>query len=209
LTPSSFEVGLFAGAQSAYLGVGLPAYGVGYGLGYGLGYGGLIASGSPGSPAGLLGYRAEAGGEGGAVHEVPGLLPSAAVLKQVSAEGGAVQTTGVAAGVVLGYPAYGHAIGKREAEAEADPSYLVGIGGYGYGGYGYGGYGLGLPIVHAHTVAVGGSVPVAVGGYVAQAGEGGAKHVVPGLIPALATVTQESEGGVSLSTGSNAAIIYG
>ena len=59
-----------------------------------------------------------------------------------------------------GYPAYGHAIGKREAEAEADPSYLVGIGGYGYGGYGYGGYGLGLPIVHAPTVAVGGKFSV-------------------------------------------------
>merc|ERR1712243_107102 len=179
-------VGLFAGAQSAYLGVGLPAYG-------------LVGSASPGSPVGLLGYRAEAGGEGGAVHEVPGILPSAAVLKQTSADGGAVQTTGVAAGVVLGYPAY-HAVWRREAEAEAeaDPSYIL-------GGYGYG---LALPLA-AHTVAVGGSVPVAVGGYVAQAGEGGAKHVVPGLVPALAKVTQESEGGVSLSTGSNAAIIYG
>ena len=35
-----------------------------------------------------------------------------------------------------------------------------------------------------------GSVPVSVGGYVAEAGEGGAKHVVPGLIPSLATVKQ-------------------
>merc|ERR1711992_27359 len=104
------------GAQSAYLGVGLPAYGLG-----------LTAS--PGSPVGLLGYKAEAGGEGGAVHEVPGILPSAAVLKQVSTDGGAVQTTGVAPAV--------HGIWKREAEAEADPAVLVGGLGLGYGlGYG-------------------------------------------------------------------------
>ena len=44
-------------------------------------------------------------------------------------------------------------------------------------------------------------VPVAVGGYRAVAGEGGAVHEVPGLVPAPALLNQESAGGVSLSTG--------
>ena len=53
----------------------------------------------------------------------------------------------------------------------------------------------------ASVVATGGSVPVAVGGYRAVAGEGGAVHEVPGLLPAFAVAKQESAGGVSLSTG--------
>jgi hypothetical protein len=53
----------------------------------------------------------------------------------------------------------------------------------------------------ASVVATGSSVPVAVGGYRAVAGEGGAVHEVPGLVPAPALAKQESAGGVSLSTG--------
>jgi hypothetical protein len=53
----------------------------------------------------------------------------------------------------------------------------------------------------ASVVATGGSVPVAIGGYKAVAGEGGAVHEVPGLLPAPALAKQESAGGVSLSTG--------
>ena len=64
---------------------------------------------------------------------------------------------------------------------------------------------LGYPyyaaVLPATVVATGGSVPVAVGGYRAVAGEGGAVHEVPGLLPAPALATQESAGGVSLSTG--------
>jgi hypothetical protein len=47
-------------------------------------------------------------------------------------------------------------------------------------------------------------VPVAVGGYKAVAGEGGAVHEVPGLVPAPALAKQESAGGVSLTTGTGA-----
>ena len=49
-----------------------------------------------------------------------------------------------------------------------------------------------------------GPVPVAVGGYRAVAGEGGAVHEVAGLVPAPALATQESAGGVSLTTGTGA-----
>ena len=50
-------------------------------------------------------------------------------------------------------------------------------------------------------------VPVAVGGYRAVAGEGGAVHEVPGLVPAPALLNQESAGGVSLSTGREGTVI--
>jgi len=142
------------------------------------------ATGSP-VPVAVGGYRAVAG-EGGAVHEVPGLVPAPALLNQESA-GGVSLSTGTGAVV--------HVVGKREAEA--DPSYLA--------------YGLhGLPVVHyplAYSVAVGGPVPVAVGGYKAVAGEGGAVHEVPGLVPAPALAKQEAAGGVSLTTGTGAYIV--
>merc|ERR1712042_214042 len=113
-------------------------------------------------------------GEGGAVHEVPGLFGAPAVLKQES-EGGISLSTGTGA--------Y-HLIGKREA----DPALLY--------GYPYG------------VVATAGSgSPVAVGGYKAVAGEGGAVHEVPALFGAPAVLKQESEGGVSLSTGTGAYLI--
>merc|ERR1712212_269094 len=81
--------------------------------------------------------------------------------------------------------------------------FLVGLVGLSQGAY--------LPYLHyavptfkLSTVATGDSVPVAIGGYKAVAGEGGAVHEVPGLLPAPAHVKQESEGGVSLSTGTSA-----
>ena len=46
-------------------------------------------------------------------------------------------------------------------------------------------------------------MPVAVGGYKAVAGEGGAVHEVPGLFGAYALQKQESSGGVSLTTGNH------
>merc|ERR1712215_405069 len=78
-------------------------------------------------------------------------------------QGGVSLSTGTSAVV--------HVVGKRAAEAEA----LL------YKGY----YGHGLPFA-AGVVATGGPVPVAVGGYRAEAGEGGAVHTVPGLVPAPA-----------------------
>ena len=54
------------------------------------------------------------------------------------------------------------------------------------------------------------AVPSAVGGYKAVAGSNGdlagPVHEVPGLVPALATHTQESSGDVSLSTGTGALV---
>merc|ERR1711915_872655 len=122
-------------------------------------------------PVAIGGYKAVAG-EGGAVHEVPGLYPAPALVKQ-EAEGGVSFSTGTSAVV---------SIGKREAAA--DPSLILGYHGY----------------------PTGGPVPVAIGGYKAVAGEGGAVHEVPGLLPAPALVKQESEGGVSLSTGTSAVV---
>lgn len=56
-------------------------------------------------------------------------------------------------------------------------------------------------VVAPTVTATGDSVPVSIGGYRAVAGEGGAVHEVPGLLPAPALAKQESAGGVSLSTG--------
>merc|ERR1712061_907811 len=64
-------------------------------------------------------------------------------------------------------------------------------------------------VIPTVAVATGDSVPVAVGGYKAVAGEGGAVHEVPGLFHAPAVVKQESEGGVSLSTGTSAIVHLG
>ena len=135
-------------------------------------------------------------GEGGAVHEVPGILPAPALLKQES-EGGVALTTGAGVGL--------HYIGKREAEADAG---LV-LGGYGYG-LPYYGYGLNYAYHAAPAlVATGGAVPVAVGGYKAVGGEGGAVHEVPALFGAPALAKQEAEGGVSLTTGTGGVLVYG
>merc|ERR1712183_399091 len=64
--------------------------------------------------------------------------------------------------------------------------------------------------VPAATVVTGNAVPVSVGGYKAVAGSNGdlagPVHEVPGLVPALATHTQESSGDVSLSTGTGALV---
>merc|ERR1712234_37442 len=86
--------------------------------------------------------------------------------------------------------------------------FLVGLVGLSQGAY--------LPYLHyavptfkLSTVATGDSVPVAIGGYKAVAGEGGAVHEVPGLLPAPALVKQEAEGGVSLSTGTSAILSIG
>jgi len=69
----------------------------------------------------------------------------------------------------------------------------------------------GYPYVHhAAAVVTGNSVPVAVGGYKAKAGDNGdlqgPVHEVPGLVPALAVHKQESDGAVSLETGTGALV---
>merc|ERR1712200_91943 len=74
-------------------------------------------------------------------------------------------------------------------------------------GYPYLGYGYGLHYPYGVVATAGSGSPVAVGGYKAVAGEGGAVHEVPALFGAPAVLKQESEGGVSLSTGTGAYII--
>merc|ERR1712142_1321622 len=88
-----------------------------------------------------------------------------------------------------------HVIGKRDA----DPALLA--------GYPYLGYGYGLHYPYGVVATAGSGSPVAVGGYKAVAGEGGAVHEVPALFGAPAVLKQESEGGVSLSTGTGAYLI--
>merc|ERR1712200_227175 len=129
-------------------------YGLGLGYHYPLVHHAVVTGGSV--PVAVGGYKAVAG-EGGAVHEVPGLFGAPAVLKQES-EGGISLSTGTGA--------Y-HVIGKRDA----DPALLAG---YPYLGYGYG---LGYP--YGVVATAGSGSPVAVGGYKAVAGEGGAVHEVP------------------------------
>jgi len=150
-------------------GYGLPYAGYGYGLPYAapaLTYTvpkvetEVTATNLP-VPLAVGGYKAVAGDNGelkGAVHEVPALFGAPALNTQEN-EGTSltVGTSAVLTAKVTGYntvaaPAV-HYIGKREAEAEADPALLysaygygypyagyAGYGGYGYAGYGYGGY---------------------------------------------------------------------
>merc|ERR1712042_138594 len=164
-------VGLSQGAYLPYLHYAVPTFKLS-----------TVATGDS-VPVSIGGYKAVAG-EGGAVHEVPGVLPAPAHVKQES-EGGVSLSTGTSAVV--------HVVGKRAAEADA----LL------YRGY----YGHGLPYA-AGVVATGGPVPVAVGGYRAQAGEGGPVHTVPGLVPAPALLKAKSAGGVSLTTGTGAAVVF-
>jgi len=116
-------------------------------------------------PVAVGGYKAVAGDNGelkGAVHEVPALFGAPALNTQEN-EGTSltVGTSAVLTAKVTGYntvaaPAV-HYIGKREAEAEADPALLYSTYGYGlpyagyagYAGYGYGGYGYGYGLGYA------------------------------------------------------------
>merc|ERR1711915_644793 len=95
-----------------------------------------------------------------------------------------------------------------QAAPEADPALLYGA--YPYAAGVYGAYPYAAHVVPAASVVTGNSVPVAVGGYKAVAGSNGdlagPVHEVPGLVPALAVQKQESEGAVSLSTGTGALV---
>merc|ERR1712128_252835 len=168
-------------------------------------------------PVAIGGYKAVAGNNGdlvGAVHEVPGLLPAPALLKSVN--GGASLTVGTSAIV-------SHSFVKREAEA--DPALVYGGLPYAgvYGGLGYAGA-YGYPYApHALTYAVKPlqlktavtatnlPVPVAIGGYKAEAGNNGdlvgAVHEVPGLLPAPALL-KSVNGGASLTVGTSAIVSH-
>merc|ERR1712128_64771 len=117
-----------------------------------------------------------------------------------------------------------HSFVKREAEA--DPALVYGGLPYAgvYGGLGYAGA-YGYPYAaHALTYAVKPlqlktdvtatnlSVPVAIGGYKAEAGNNGdlvgAVHEVPGLLPAPALFKQENSNGGALTVGTSAIVSH-
>merc|ERR1712178_200298 len=154
-----------------------------------------------------MGYKAVAGSNGdlaGPVHEVPGLVPALAVQKQESS-GDVSLSTGTGALVHTPVVYYG----KRSA----DPQVLT----YAAPPYAYAAYPYALPVVKPLTlssevVATGQTVPVAVGGYKAEAGDNGdlkgAVHEVPGLVPAPALNKQENTNGGALTVGTGAFVKY-
>merc|ERR1719195_2618655 len=162
-------------------------------------------------PVSVGGYKAVAGSNGdlaGPVHEVPGLVPALAVQKQES-EGEVSLSTGT--GALVPTVAY---YGKREAEADPALLYSAGLP---YAAYPYAAYPYAVPAIKPLTlksevVATGATVPVAVGGYKAVAGDNGdlkgAVHEVPGLVPALALDTQENSNGGALTVGTSALVKY-
>merc|ERR1712013_365451 len=116
-------------------------------------------------PVAVGGYKAVAGSNGGLagpVHEVPGLVPALAVQKQESS-GDVSLSTGTGALVHTPVVTY---YGKREAEA--DPALVYG--GLPYAGvYGYP-YAVKPLELKTEVTATNLPVPVAVGGYKAEAG---------------------------------------
>jgi len=198
---------------------GLPYAGV-----YGYPYAAAAVVTGNSVPVAVGGYKAAAGSNGdlaGPVHEVPGLVPALAVNKQESS-GDVSLSTGT--GALVASPLVYH-YGKREAEA--DPALLYG----GYAGLPYAGvYGAGVygypyaaAVAPALTYAVKPlelktavtatnlPVPVAIGGYKAEAGNNGdlvgAVHEVPGLLPAPALFKQEN-GGAALTVGTSAVVSH-
>jgi len=170
-------------------------------------------------PVAVGGYKAVAGSNGdlaGPVHEVPGLVPALAVQKQESS-GDVSLSTGT--GALVHTPVVAHYYGKRAAEA--DPALLYGGLGlpYAAGVYGYP-YAAHVPVTYAvkplelktEVTATNLPVPVAVGGYKAEAGDNGelkgAVHEVPGLVPAPALNVQKNSNGGALTVGTSAVVSH-
>merc|ERR1712029_826928 len=133
----------------------------------------------------------------GPVHEVPGLVPALAVHKQES-DGAVSLSTGT--GALVHTPVIGY-YGKRSAEPQLLYSGLA--------------HPYAVPTVavkpltvNHEVVATGQAVPVAVGGYKAEAGDNGylkgAVHEVPALFGAPALNKQENANGGALTVGTSA-----
>jgi len=171
-------------------------------------------------PVAVGGYKAVAGSNGdlaGPVHEVPGLVPALAVQKQESS-GDVSLSTGTGA---LAYtPVVHHYLGKREAEADPALVYAglpyAGVYGAGVLGYPYAAPALTYAVkpleLKTEVTATNLPVPVAIGGYKAEAGNNGdlvgAVHEVPGLLPAPALHKQENSNGGALTVGTSAIISH-
>merc|ERR1712221_22616 len=153
-------------------------------------------------PVAVGGYKAVAGSNGdlaGPVHEVPGLVPALAVQKQES-EGAVSLSTGTGALVHT-------------------PVVYAGVPHAGVYGYGYP-YAHVAPYTYAvkplqlktAVTATNLPVPVAIGGYKAEAGNNGdlvgAVHEVPGLLPAPALLKQENSNGGALTVGTSAVVSH-
>merc|ERR1712130_644411 len=164
-------------------------------------------------PVAVGGYKAVAGSNGdlaGPVHEVPGLVPALAVQKQESS-GDVSLSTGTGAVAVT------HAVhaplvyyGKRSAEPQL---VYAGVPAYHHAlTYAVPTVAVKPLTLNTEVVATGQSVPVAVGGYKAEAGDNGdlkgAVHEVPGLVPAPALNKQENTNGGALTVGTGAFVKY-
>jgi len=170
-------------------------------------------------PVAVGGYKAVAGSNGdlaGPVHEVPGLVPALAVQKQESS-GDVSLSTGTGA---LAYTPVVSYYGKREAEADPALVYAglpyAGVYGAGVYGYPYAAPALTYAVkpleLKTEVTATNLPVPVAIGGYKAEAGNNGdlvgAVHEVPGLLPAPALHKQENSNGGALTVGTSAIISH-
>lgn len=185
-------------------------------------------------PVAIGGYKAVAGSNGdlaGPVHEVPALFGAPALNTQLNEDSQGSLTVGTSAFIThtagepivnehtVNVPAFGHYIGKREAEP------FLGYAGLPYAGHlGYAGlhhavipatqeitYKTITPTVDTNVVATNLPVPVAVGGYKAVAGDNGALkgavHAVPALFGAPALNVQANEG-TSLTVGTSAVVTH-
>jgi len=166
-------------------------------------------------PVSVGGYKAVAGSNGdlaGPVHEVPGLVPALAVQKQES-DGAVSLSTGTGALVHTPVVTY---YGKREAEA--DPAVVLaglphaGVYGYPYAHVAPYTYAVKPLQLKTAVTATNLPVPVAIGGYKAEAGNNGdlvgAVHEVPGLLPAPALLKQENSNGGALTVGTSAVVSH-
>merc|ERR1712227_295975 len=167
-------------------------------------------------PVSVGGYKAVAGSNGdlaGPVHEVPGLVPALAVQKQESS-GDVSLSTGTGALAVTHAVHAVHApvayYGKRSAEPQL---VYAGVPAYHHAlTYAVPTVAVKPLTLNTEVVATGQSVPVAVGGYKAEAGDNGdlkgAVHEVPGLVPAPALNKQENTNGGALTVGTGAFVKY-
>merc|ERR1712142_493743 len=164
-------------------------------------------------PVAVGGYKAVAGSNGdlaGPVHEVPGLVPALAVQKQESS-GDVSLSTGTGA-VAVTHAVHAPVVyyGKRSAEPQlvyaGPPAYHHAL------TYAVPTVAVKPLTLNTEVVATGQSVPVAVGGYKAEAGDNGdlkgAVHEVPGLVPAPALNKQENTNGGALTVGTGAFVKY-
>merc|ERR1711978_443643 len=167
-------------------------------------------------PVAVGGYKAVAGSNGdlaGPVHEVPGLVPALAVQKQESS-GDVSLSTGTGALAVTHAVHAVHApvayYGKRSAEPQL---VYAGVPAYHHAlTYAVPTVAVKPLTLNTEVVATGQSVPVAVGGYKAEAGDNGdlkgAVHEVPGLVPAPALNVQKNSNGGALTVGTSAFVTH-